>query len=40
LNFSNSSGNLTTTNQNANTTGKPLFTVNRRVIEFAIKYSF
>jgi hypothetical protein len=40
LNFTNSAGNLTTTNQNANTTGKPLFTVNRRVIEFAIKYNF
>jgi len=34
LNFSNSAGQLTTTNQNVNTTGKPLFTVNRRVIEF------
>jgi hypothetical protein len=40
LKFANSSGNLTTTNQNADTTGKPLFTVNRRVIEFAIKYNF
>jgi hypothetical protein len=40
LKFANSAGNLTTTNQNADTTGKPLFTVNRRVIEFAIKYNF
>ena len=40
LNFSNSSGNLTQTNQNHNTTGSPLFTVNRRVIEFAVRYMF
>jgi hypothetical protein len=40
LKFSDSSGNLTQTNQNVNTTGRPLFTVNRRVIEFAIKYNF
>ena len=38
LKFSNAAGNLTQTNQNANTTGYPLYTVNRRVIEFAIKY--
>ncbi|HVP00336.1 MAG TPA: carboxypeptidase regulatory-like domain-containing protein [Bryobacteraceae bacterium] len=40
LKFSDSAGNLTTTNQNHNTTGAPLFTVNRRVIEFAIRYMF
>ena len=40
LRFSDANGNLTQTNQNANTNGKPLFTVNRRVIEFAIKYNF
>ncbi len=40
LNFTNSAGKLTTTNQNVNTTGSPLFTVNRRVIEFAIRYMF
>jgi hypothetical protein len=40
LNFSNANGQLTQTNQNASTTGKPLFDVNRRVIEFAIKYNF
>jgi hypothetical protein len=40
LNFTNSAGNLTTTNQNHNTTGTPLFTVNRRVIEFAFRYMF
>jgi hypothetical protein len=40
LRFSNSAGLLTTTNQNADTTGKPLFTVNRRVIEFAVRYMF
>jgi len=40
LRFSNSAGMLTQTNQNADTTGKPLYTVNRRVIEFAIRYMF
>ncbi len=40
LRFSNSAGSLTPSNTNADTTGKPLFTVNRRVIEFAIKYNF
>jgi hypothetical protein len=41
LRFSESgTGHLTQTNQNANTTGKPLYTVNRRVIEFAVKYNF
>jgi hypothetical protein len=40
LRFSDSSGHLTQTNQNANTTGKPLYTVNRRVIEFALRYTF
>ncbi len=40
LKFSDANGNLTTTNQNVSTTGKPLFSVNRRVIEFAIKYNF
>jgi hypothetical protein len=40
LKFSNAAGNLTQTNQNANTTGYPLYTVNRRVIEFALKYNF
>jgi Carboxypeptidase regulatory-like domain len=40
LRFSNAAGNLTTTNQNANTTGAPLFDTGRRVIEFAIKYNF
>jgi hypothetical protein len=40
LRFSDGNGNLTQTNQNANTTGKPLYTVNRRVIEFAVRYTF
>jgi len=40
LKFSDANGNLTQTNQNANTTGKPLYTVNRRVIEFALRYTF
>jgi hypothetical protein len=40
LRFSNSAGNLTTTNQNSITSGTPLYTVNRRVIEFAIRYMF
>jgi hypothetical protein len=40
LRFSNSSGNLTQTNQNALTSGTPLYTVNRRVIEFAVRFMF
>ena len=40
LKFSDSNGNLTQANQNANTNGKPLYTVNRRVIEFALRYTF
>jgi len=40
LNFKNAAGFLTQTNQNADTTGKPLYTVGRRVIEFAVKYMF
>jgi hypothetical protein len=40
LKFSDANGNLTQTNQNATTTGKPLYTVNRRVIEFALRYTF
>ncbi len=40
LRFTNSAGNLTSTNQNPNTNGKPQYTVNRRVIEFAIRYMF
>ncbi|HTQ55905.1 MAG TPA: carboxypeptidase-like regulatory domain-containing protein [Bryobacteraceae bacterium] len=40
LSFANSSGNLTQTNQNALTTGAPLFKVGRRVVEFAAKYNF
>jgi len=41
LNFSApGSGALTQTNQSSLTTGKPLFEVNRRVIEFSAKYSF
>lgn len=40
LRFSDANGHLTTTNQNANTTGAPLWTTGRRVIEFALKYNF
>ena len=40
LNFANSSGQLTQTNQNALTTGSPLFKTGRRVVEFAAKYNF
>jgi hypothetical protein len=40
LRFSNGAGNLTQTNQNALTSGFPLYTVNRRVLEFALKYNF
>jgi len=39
LNFNNNNT-LSTKNLNGNTTGKPLFTVGRRVVEFAIKYNF
>ena len=42
LNFASSSNALMLTNQNANTTGKPMFDSNvvRRVIEFTAKYNF
>jgi len=40
LRFSNAAGNLTQTNQNALTNGYPSYTVNRRVLEFAVKYMF
>jgi hypothetical protein len=40
LRFSNAAGNLTQTNQNSLTTGYPSYTVNRRVLEFALKYMF
>ncbi|HEY6328440.1 MAG TPA: hypothetical protein VI756_03815, partial [Blastocatellia bacterium] len=40
LRFANSAGFITPTNQNDDTTGKPLNTVGRRVVEFAIKYMF
>ena len=40
LNFSDANGNLMQTNQNALTTGSPLFKTGRRVIEFAAKYNF
>jgi len=40
LRFTDASGNLTKTNQNPLTSGTPLYTVNRRVIEFAIRYMF
>jgi hypothetical protein len=39
LNFNNN-GKISDTNLNATTSGKPLFTVGRRVVEFAIKYNF
>ncbi len=39
LNFNNN-GNLSQTNLNKLTSGKPMFTTGRRVIEFAIKYNF
>jgi hypothetical protein len=39
LNFNNN-GNLSPTNLNALTNGYPAFTVGRRVVEFALKYSF
>ncbi len=40
LNFDAGGGALSQTNTNANTSGKPLFTTGRRVVEFAIKYNF
>jgi hypothetical protein len=40
LNFKDSAGNLAATNQNALTTGSPLFKTGRRVVEFAAKYNF
>jgi hypothetical protein len=40
LNFANSSGVQTSTNQNTLTTGTPMFNVGRRVVEFALKYNF
>ncbi len=40
LNFSGTGGAETASNTNVQTTGKPLFTVGRRVLEFAIKYEF
>ena len=40
LKFSDGNGNLTQSNQNVNTTGRTLYTVGRRVIEFAIRYNF
>ena len=40
LRFADSAGHLTQTNQNVTTDGRALNTVNRRVIEFAIKYNF
>jgi hypothetical protein len=38
--FVNPDGTLAHTNQNALTSGKPQFTVGRRVVEFAVKYAF
>jgi hypothetical protein len=40
LSFINSSGGLSMTNTNKNTTGSPLYTTGRRVLEFSVKYSF
>jgi hypothetical protein len=40
LSFIGSGGALSTTNTNKNTTGAPLYTVGRRVLEFALKYTF
>ncbi|HEX4771705.1 MAG TPA: TonB-dependent receptor [Bryobacteraceae bacterium] len=43
LNFTNTATSahlLTSTNTNASTTGRPLYTVGNRVVEFAIKYNF
>jgi hypothetical protein len=40
LNFANPNGTLSSTNLNSLTTGKPMFTTGRRVVEFALKYNF
>lgn len=40
LSFINSSGGLSMTNTNKNTTGSPLYTTGRRVVEFSLKFSF
>ena len=40
LHFADSAGHLTQTNQNAITNGSPLFATGRRVIEFAVRYTF
>ena len=40
LNFSDSAGSLSQKNTNPLTTGFPMFSVGRRVIEFAAKYNF
>lgn len=40
LSFENSSGGLSMTNTNKNTTGTPLYTDGRRVMEFSLTYSF
>jgi hypothetical protein len=40
LNFANANGTLAQSNQNALTTGTPLFTVGRRVVEFMAKFNF
>jgi hypothetical protein len=40
LNFATSTGQLSQTNQNRITSGKPLHTVGRRVTEFTLKYTF
>jgi hypothetical protein len=40
LNFAGANGSLVQTNQNKLTTGYPLFTVGRRVIEFMAKFNF
>jgi hypothetical protein len=40
LNFANANGGLTQLNQNVLTTGSPIFSVGRRVVEFTAKYNF
>jgi hypothetical protein len=40
LNFATPTGQLSQTNQNRITSGKPLHTVGRRVTEFTLKYTF
>jgi len=40
LNFAGPNNTVSYKNLNANTTGSPLFTVGRRVVEFALKYNF